>query len=321
LSVNVSLPPAESIDVTSDPIRAAGRPISGGVPLVENASILTPTGGFLAAGYTHTINVYQGCAFAGALCGMYCYAQHNRWITRGRAWGLYGAKRRVREAYRRDHDRIKRSRRGEPGPLKIYMSSSTDPYIPQEKSLRLTRALLEEMVDRPPDVLVIQSHHTMVDRDIDLIADLSTRGEVWVSLTVETDMDRVPGLPPHASPPARRLTVLAAFRARGISTQATISPLLPLADPLGFARRLDAACDRVILDHYLIGDGSPGGWRTRKSGFPERLAAAGFGEWNHLAKLHEIRDLLAGVLGANRVLVGCEGFNSVGGVQCQTPLT
>ena len=88
------------------------------------------------------------------------------------------------------------------------MSSSTDPYIPQEKTLRLTRALLEEMTERPPDVLVIQSHHTMVERDIDLIADLSTRGEVWVSLTVETDMDRVPGLPPHASPPGRRLATL-----------------------------------------------------------------------------------------------------------------
>ena len=55
----------------------------------------------------------------------------------------------------------------------------------------------------------------MVGRDIDLIADLSTRAEVWVSLTVETDMDRVPGLPPHASPPARRLSTLAAFRDLG----------------------------------------------------------------------------------------------------------
>ena len=133
-------------------------------------------------------------------------------------------------------------------------------------------------------------------------------------------MDRVPGLPPHASPPARRLATLAAFRARGIPTQATISPLLPLADPPAFARRLDAACDRVILDHYLIGDGSPGGWRTRKTGFPERLAAAGFGEWNDLAKLHEVRDLLASVLGADRVLVGCEGFNAVGGRR-QAPST
>jgi DNA repair photolyase len=291
----------------------ASESIDVETPLIENASILTPTGGFLAAGYTHTINVYQGCAFAGSLCGAYCYAQHNRWITKGRAWGLYGAKRRVGEAYRRDHDRIRRPRRGEPGPLRIYMSSSTDPYIPQEKSLRLTRSLLEEMVGRPPDVLVIQSHHTMVGRDIDLIADLSARVEVWVSLTVETDMDRVPGLPPHASPPARRLAVLEAFRARGIPTQATVSPLLPLADPSTFARRLDAACDRVILDHHLIGDGSPGGWRTRKTGFPERLAAAGFGEWNELAKLDEVRDLLASVLGADRVLVGCEGFNAVGG--------
>jgi DNA repair photolyase len=279
---------------------------------VENASILTPTGGFLAAGYTHTINVYRGCAFAGTVCGLYCYAQHNQWITKGRPWGFYGAKDGVVEAYRRDHDRIKRPRRGEPRPLKIYMSSSTDPYIPQERTLRLTRALLEAMIDRPPDVLVVQSHHTMAERDIDLFAELSKRGEVRLSLTVETDMDRVPGLPPHASPPSRRLNVLEAFRGRGIPTQATISPLLPLADPSAFARRLDAACDRVILDHYLIGDGSPGGWRTRRTGFPDRLAAAGFGEWNELSKLDEVRDLLASVLGADRVLVGCEGFNAVG---------
>jgi hypothetical protein len=87
---------------------------------------------------------------------------------------------------------------------------------------------------------------------------------------------------------------------------------LPRADPFAFAHRLDAACDRVILGHYLIGDGSPGGWRTRRTGFPDRLAAVGFGEWNDIAKLHEIRDLLAFVLGADRVLVGCEGFNAVG---------
>ena len=68
-----------------------------------------------------------------------------------------------------------------------------------------------------------------------------------------------------------------------------------------------------MIDHYRIGDGSSGGWRTRKTGFPERLAAAGFGEWNDLAKLGEIRALLASVLGADRVLVGCEGFNAVGG--------
>ena len=48
-------------------------------------------------------------------------------------------------------------------------------------------------------------------------------------------MDRVPGLPPHASPPARRLSTRG-LRHRGIPTQATLSPLLPLADPPAFAR-------------------------------------------------------------------------------------
>jgi DNA repair photolyase len=282
------------------------------LPLIENRSILTPTSGFLAPGYTHTINVYQGCAFAGSLCGVFCYAQHNRWITRGRAWGLYGAKREVRGAYRRDYDRIKRPRRGEPRPLKIYMSSSTDPYLPQEKSLRLTLSLLDEMRERPPDVLVVQSHHTLIERDIELIALLARSCELWFSLTVETDMDSLPGFPPHASLPGRRLATLERFRARGIRTQATVSPLLPVADPRAFARRLDAACDRVIVDHYLIGDGSPNGWRTRRTNFAELLHQAGFGEWNELAKLWEFRDLLASVMGASRVLVGCDGFNAVG---------
>jgi DNA repair photolyase len=191
------------------------------------------------------------------------------------------------------------------------MSSSTDPYLPQEKVLRLTRSLLEEMRERPPDVLVIQSHHTLIERDLDLIANLAAQCTLWVSLTVETDKESLPGFPPHASSPARRLETLETFRARGIPTQAAVSPLLPLADPQAFARRLDAACDRVVIDHYLIGDGSKNGWRTRRTHFAERLDQAGFGEWNSLAKLWEVRDLLASVLGASRVLVGCEGFNAV----------
>jgi DNA repair photolyase len=282
------------------------------LPLVENASILTPTTGYLKSGYTHTINAYQGCAFAGALCGTFCYAQHNRWITKGRSWGIYGAKRHVRDAYCHDYDRLKQPKRGKSEPLKIYMSSSTDPYVPQEKSLGLTRSLLDEMRTRPPDVLVIQSHHTLIGGDLDLIAQLAGSCELWVSLTVETDMERIPGFPPHASSPRRRLETLRMFRARGVSTQATLSPLLPLANPTLFAQQLDVACNRVIIDHYLIGDGSPNGWRTKRTVLPERLEAAGFGHWNRLEKLGEIRDLLAAVLGEERVLVGCEGFNTVG---------
>jgi DNA repair photolyase len=289
---------------------AVGPP--NGTPWVENRSLLTRTGGFLGPGYTHTLNVYQGCAFAGALCGTFCYAQHNAWITQGRPWRLYGAKRNIREAYRRDYDRLKRPRRGEPRPLRIFMSSSTDPYVPQERTLRLTEVVLEEMAERPPDVLVIQSHNTLIRRDLELIARIAARCELWVSLTVETDMDPFPGFPRHASPPRERIATLRAFRERGLRTQATVSPLLPLADPVAFARHLDEACDRVILDHYLIGDGSPGGFRTRQTNFGARLIEAGFAEWTDLKKLWEVRDVFANVLGPDRVLVSQDGFNAVG---------
>jgi hypothetical protein len=36
---------------------------------LENKSILTPTSGFLASGFTHTLNPYVGCSNAGSLCG------------------------------------------------------------------------------------------------------------------------------------------------------------------------------------------------------------------------------------------------------------
>jgi DNA repair photolyase len=73
-------------------------------------------------------------------------------------------------------------------------------------------------------------------------------------------MDPVPDFPPHARPPARRLETLHRFRSHSILTQAMLSPLMSLADPEAFARRLDAACDRVIVDHYLMGDSSRKGW-------------------------------------------------------------
>ena len=49
------------------------------------------------------------------------------------------------------------------------MSSVTDPYVPQEKSQEITRSVLLEMLERPPDVLVIQTHATLIERDIDII--------------------------------------------------------------------------------------------------------------------------------------------------------
>ena len=197
------------------------------------------------------------------------------------------------------------------------MSSVTDPYLPQEKQLCLTRAVLEEMQTRPPDVLVIQTHTVLINRDFDFIQQLAGKCELWVSITVETDMDRIPGFPPHPSRPAQRIETLKRFREAEVQTQATISPLMPLTDPEQFALALNTACNRVIIDHYEYGDGTHGA-RTKRTNFPQLLEQAGFGEWNNKEKLWEIRDILAGALGEDRVLVSADGFNAVGQVQTAT---
>jgi DNA repair photolyase/predicted SprT family Zn-dependent metalloprotease len=307
----LNLHPAVSVQGSVD--EATMHAFQTEVNWIDNKSILTPTSGFLE-GYTHTLNPYVGCSNAHSICGTYCYAQHQHWIVRGRAWGLYGAKRNIRNTYQRDFDRLKHPRHAQPKPLRVYMSSSTDPYLPQEKKLCLTQAILEEMQNRPPDVLVIQTHTTLISRDFDLIRQLAEKCELWVSITVETDMDHILGFPPHPSKPAQRIETLKRFREAGVQTQATISPLLPIADPQQFAQALNTACDRVIIDHYEYGDGSHGA-RTRRTNFPQLLDQAGFGEWNDKNKLWEIRDILAGVLGEARVLVSAAGFNAVGQAQ------
>jgi hypothetical protein len=87
---------------------------------------------------------------------------------------------------------------------------------------------------------------------------------------------------------------------------------LPLAEPDKFAQDLGAACDRVVLDHYLLGDGSKHGLRTKRTGFPKMLEDAGFAEWNGLGKFWEVKGVFDRVLGPDRVLISADGFNSVG---------
>ncbi|RMG09558.1 MAG: radical SAM protein [Planctomycetota bacterium] len=279
------------------------------LPRVENRGILTPTGGYLARGFTHTLNPYLGCSFAGGLCGRFCYAQHNPFVVRGRPWGLYAAKGAVRAPYLAERGRAARPRRGPPRPVRIYMSSSTDPYLPQERELRRTREALEAMLEHPPDALVLQTRSPLALRDLPLLAELAARCRFLLSVTVETDLDPVPGLPPHATPIAARLELLAAFREEGLRTQAAVAPLLPLGDPWAFARRLGEVCERVVLDHYLLGDGSEGR-RTARTDFPALLEAAGYGAWCTLEPYGRFAATLREVLGAERVLLGCEGFNT-----------
>jgi len=269
---------------------------------VAARSILTRTGGFLA-GFTHTLNPYRGCSFGSALCGTFCYAAEMAYGRRG-AWGEeVEAKANAAELYRRDLAREKRR-----GPVRIFFSSVTDPYLPQERRLGITRALLEAMAESPPDRLVLQTHTPGPLRDLDLLRRIGC--DLEVNITVETDRATLPGFPPPAASPHERIAALATIRRAGLAAVGVVAPLLPLQDPEEFARALDGACTRVILDHWRIGDGSPGGARTKRRGFPELLARGGFGEWNRIEALQKTQDLFRSILGPDRVSISRAGFNA-----------
>jgi DNA repair photolyase len=277
------------------------------VETVAARTILTPTGGFLL-GFTHTLNPYRGCAFGRALCGVYCYASETRYgKDRARAWGSYLlAKESAADLYRADAGKV----RAKGGALRIFMASVTDPYVPQERTLGVTRSILEAMVELPPDLLVLQTHTPGPLRDRDLLVRLPA----VVQITVETDRERIAGLPPHATPLEARLEALRELGASGVKTVAVASPLLPLEDPRRFARALGASARGVILDHWALGDGSIDGARTRRERahaalpLPRALEAAGLGEWNTLETFRAVVAVFEEELGAARVGVSQEGF-------------
>lgn len=47
---------------------------------------------------------------------------------------------------------------------------------------------------------------------------------------------------------------------------------LPIDDPDGFFTRLGQVSDAVVLDHFVVGDGTPDGRRTAKTALPASMA-------------------------------------------------
>ena len=72
--------------------------------------------------------------------------------------------------------------------------------MPQEFRYRVTGSVLEAMLEKPPDLLVLQTHSHRVTDYSDLYLELSRRCRLRIHVSIETDLDAVPGLPGHAAP-------------------------------------------------------------------------------------------------------------------------
>lgn len=277
------------------------------VTAVRARSILTRTSGYLRGVASHSLQPYRGCTFGNSLCGVGCYVQHNAFLTRGAAWGSFlEARVNAAELYAAQHakERAWAQRRGLN--FDIFMSSSTDPFVPHERRFRVTERVLEAMLENPPDGLILQTHTHLVTRYLPLYRRLRARTALRVHISIESDRDRLPGLPPPASSVRRRLEAAKRLKQAGIPVFITVSPLLPVADPERFFARIAASADAVVLDHFIGGDGTHDGARTLRTRLPDamrRVSAAS----TSLA----YRDRMAAIACRHlpgRVGVGTDGF-------------
>ncbi len=238
------------------------------------AEILTRTSGFLRDVCSHSLQPYRGCSFGHALCGVACYVQHNGILTRGAPWGSFlEVRENAAEAYRATAPRERNWARKSRGRFGIFLSSSTEPFLPQERKFGVTRAVLDAMRDEPPDFLILQTHSHQVADHAALLMQLAARTELRVHLSIETDRERLEGLPPHASSIADRFAALETLATAGIRTVVTVSPLLPIADPDAFFARIARHASAVVIDHFIEGDGTPDGHRTLATALPAAMEA------------------------------------------------
>jgi DNA repair photolyase len=239
-------------------------------------NVLTRTTGFLRTVTSHSLQPYRGCTYGHALCGVGCYVQHNGHILQGRAWGGFlDVRTNAAESYADNYEREARWARRARGRFSIFCSSSTDPFVPQEARFHVTASVLRAMCAQPPDVLVLQTHSHKVSASLEVLCDLARRCELRVHVSIETDRESFPGLPPHASPVERRLEACAALKAAGLFTVVTVSPLLPIGDPGRFFTRIRDVADAVVIDHFIQGDGTSDGSRTLGTPLPDAMRAVG----------------------------------------------
>ena len=239
------------------------------IELTEVRNVLTRTSGYLKTVSSHSLQPYRGCSFGHALCGVGCYVRHNGHILRGRTWGEFlEVRTNSAQSYRDHFTREQRWARNKLGQFGIFLSSSTEPFLPQEFRYGITRQVLECMLELPPDFLILQSHSHRVVEYLDLLRSLSSRCALRVHLSIETDRENLAGLPGHASSVAARFAAAETIQAAGVRTVVTVSPLLPIQDPDAFFKRIASVADAVVLDHFIEGDGSPDGGRTRRTPLP-----------------------------------------------------
>jgi DNA repair photolyase len=183
---------------------------------IKARSIITPS---RLPDADYVVNPYTGCSFGCA----YCYASFmGRFVNEQIAdWGSYVyVKSNAVELFKNEIKKLKDKNKS------IFLSSVTDPYMGVEATYKLTRGILECLVevDYKGEVGIL-TKSPLVLRDVDLFKRLKNSE---VGMTITTTDDRLSRFLEVGAPTgSKRIEALKELNRQGVRTYAFIGPLLP----------------------------------------------------------------------------------------------
>ena len=171
--------------------------------------------------FDRSVNAYRGCEHG---C-VYCFARPTHAYL-GLSAGLdFETKLTVKPEAARLLRKAFDNPRYTPAPLAL--GTNTDPYQPLEKDHRITRSILEVLLEyRHPFSITTKS--AMVVRDVDLLSKAAALGLVHVGMSITTLDHRLARLmEPRASTPQRRLWALEQLSQAGVPCMVMAAPMIP----------------------------------------------------------------------------------------------
>ena len=137
-------------------------------------------------------------------------------------------------------------------PRLTCIGTATDAYQPVERTLGLTRALIEVLQEyRHPFSVLTKS--SGIERDLDLLQPMAEQRLVscYISITtLDPALARI--LEPRAASPQRRLRTLKTLASAGVPVGVSVSPLIPFLNEPELERILEAAAEAGARSAFCI---------------------------------------------------------------------
>lgn len=171
--------------------------------------------------FDRSVNPYRGCEHG---C-IYCFARPSHAYL-GLSAGLDFE---TKIIFKPEAPRLLEKELSRPGykPGVIVLGSNTDPYQPVERTLGLTRAILEILERFNHPVGIITKSATVL-RDCDILSRMSAKklARVHISITtLDNELARI--MEPRAASPRRRLAAISTLVQAGVDVGVMASPMIP----------------------------------------------------------------------------------------------